>query len=44
MSSMVRKLQSDAVLSNPAVLFNFATTAVGLTQVDRSGSSCSARR
>ena len=28
MSSMVRKLQSDGVLSNPATLFNLATTAV----------------
>ena len=34
MSSLVRKLKSDAVLSNPAVLFNFATTAVGLTRTD----------
>ena len=34
MSSLVRKLKSDAVLSNPAVLFNFATTAVGLTRSD----------
>ena len=28
MSSMVRKLQSDGVLSNPATLFSLATTAV----------------
>ncbi|MGB4779834.1 LCP family protein [Microbacterium sp.] len=28
MSSMVRKLQSDGVLANPATLFNLATTAV----------------
>ncbi|MET0296337.1 MAG: LCP family protein [Microbacterium sp.] len=28
MSSMVRKLQSDGVLANPAVLFNLATTAI----------------
>ena len=34
MSSMVRKLKSDAVLSNPEVLFRFATTAVGLTRTD----------
>lgn len=34
MSSMVRKLKSDAVLSNPEVLFRFATTAVGLTRSD----------
>lgn len=34
MSSLVRKLKSDAVLSNPAVLLNFATTAVGLTRSD----------
>ena len=32
MSSMVRKLKSDAVLSNPEVLLRFATTAVGLTR------------
>ena len=34
MSSMVRKLKSDAVLSNPEVLLRFATTAVGLTRTD----------
>ena len=34
MSSMVRKLKSDAVLSNPEVLFRFATTAIGLTRTD----------
>ena len=34
MSSMVRKLKSDAVLSNPEVLFRFATTAVGLTRTE----------
>lgn len=34
MSSMVRKLKSEAVLSNPEVLFRFATTAVGLTRSD----------
>lgn len=34
MSSLVRKLKSDEVLSNPAVLFTFATTAVGLTRSD----------
>ena len=28
MSSMVRKLQSDGVLNNPQILFNFATTAL----------------
>ncbi|MFK4836235.1 LCP family protein [Microbacterium sp. ZW T2_14] len=28
MSSMVRKLQSDAVLANPATLFNLATTVI----------------
>ncbi|WP_404434668.1 LCP family protein [Microbacterium lacus] len=28
MSSMVRKLQSEAVLSNPGTLFNIATTAI----------------
>lgn len=32
MSSMVRKLKSDEVLSSPEVLFRFATTAVGLTR------------
>ena len=32
MSSMVRKLKSGAVLSNPEVLLRFATTAVGLTR------------
>ncbi|KZE88551.1 LCP family protein [Microbacterium sp. TNHR37B] len=32
MSSMVRKLQSDGVLANPAVLFNLATTAVAQVQ------------
>jgi LCP family protein required for cell wall assembly len=32
MSSMVRKLKSDAVLSTPEVLLRFATTAVGLTR------------
>jgi LCP family protein required for cell wall assembly len=34
MSSLVRKLKSDAVLGNPEVLFRFATTAVGLTRSD----------
>jgi len=34
MSSMVRKLKSDAVLSSPEVLLRFATTAVGLTRSD----------
>lgn len=34
MSSLVRKLKSDAVLSNPGVLFTFATTAIGLTRSD----------
>ena len=32
MSSMVRKLQSDAVLANPATLLNLATTAVNQVQ------------
>lgn len=32
MSSMVRKLQSDAVLANPATLFNLATTAISQVQ------------
>jgi LCP family protein required for cell wall assembly len=32
MGSMVRKLQSDAVLANPATLFNLATTAVSQVQ------------
>jgi len=32
MSSMVRKLQSGAVLSNPATLFNLATTAIDQVQ------------
>ena len=34
MSSMVRKLKSDAVLASPEVLLRFATTAVGLTRRD----------
>jgi hypothetical protein len=34
MSSLVRKLKSDAVLANPEVLFRFATTAVGLTRTE----------
>jgi len=34
MSSLVRKLKSDAVLGNPEVLFRFAATAVGLTRSD----------
>lgn len=34
MSSLVRKLKSDAVLSNAPVLFNLASTAVGLTRSD----------
>lgn len=34
MSSLVRKLKSDAVLANPEALFRFATTAVGLTRSD----------
>jgi len=32
MSSMVRKLQSDAVLANPSVLLNLATTAIDQVQ------------
>jgi LCP family protein required for cell wall assembly len=32
MSSMVRKLQSDSVLANPATLFNLATTAISQVQ------------
>ena len=32
MSSMMRKLQSDAVLANPATLLNLATTAVNQVQ------------
>jgi LCP family protein required for cell wall assembly len=32
MSSLVRKLQSDGVLSNPSTLFNIATTAVSQVQ------------
>ncbi|WP_239065792.1 LCP family protein [Microbacterium hibisci] len=32
MSSMVRKLQSDAVLANPATLLNLATTAISQVQ------------
>jgi len=32
MSSMVRKLQSEAVLANPGVLFNLATTAINQVQ------------
>ncbi|MEV8271718.1 LCP family protein [Microbacterium sp. NPDC077184] len=34
MSSMVRKLKSDAVLGDPQTLLRFATTAVGLTRQD----------
>ncbi|GAA5206048.1 LCP family protein [Microbacterium kyungheense] len=32
MSSLVRKLQSDSVLANPATLFNLATTTIGQVQ------------
>ena len=32
MSSMVRKLQSDSVLANPATLFNLASTAINQVQ------------
>lgn len=34
MSSLVRKLKSDAVLGDPGVLFSFASTAIGLTRSD----------
>ncbi len=34
MSSLVRKLRSAEVLANPPVLFQFATTAIGLTRSD----------
>ena len=37
MSSMVRKLQSDAVLANPSVLLTLATTA--MSQVTQGPSS-----
>ncbi|MFF2486354.1 LCP family protein [Microbacterium sp. NPDC058062] len=35
MSSMVRKLQSDSVLANPATLLNLATTAISQVQQEQ---------
>ncbi|WP_223215113.1 LCP family protein [Microbacterium trichothecenolyticum] len=35
MSSMVRKLQSDSVLANPATLLNLATTAINQVQQEQ---------